>query len=423
MKKMGMKQAMLGVAVGAALALTGCGSTGSGYTGAGVGPSMVGPTSQALGSSKPVYAYNKEVYLDVVIPVLDPGLPKTSDGYIDDEELVEENIWPEVRRLESKRFAINMRNSLEETKSFNSVRVVPTPSSAGDLYVVSKIKESNTMETEIGISVIDATNTVWAEKDFEITASSGFYRDSRNHGKDPNRHIYTDIAKWVYGLIQAKTAQDLENVKLVADMRYAAMYSPEAFSGYLTEKRSRRAGTVVSVNGLPADTDVMLQRVREFEAQDMAFIDGLQESYDVFYQETDEVYRNYQRESLPIREKIAEEERERNTKAGIGIALGLAAILTGRNSNSTSGAVGTAVAATAATAAFRGAMRDHEALTEYTSVFDEVGQNLDLQVAPQVRTFEDKEIELTGTASEQYAQWRAHLIEVYEENETPTTQL
>lgn len=422
MLKTSLSKTFACLAIGMSLALSGCKSTssGSGYSGS-VGPSMSAP--KALGSAQATYAYNKNVYLDVAIPVIDPGFPM-KNGYMDHDEIVDQNIWPEVRRLESKRFSINMRDAIAKTKAFGSVRVVPTPGAAGDLYIISRINESDTLNTSIGITVVDATNKVWGEKDFKVAASEGFYRDTKNQGKDPNQNLYTDIANYVYQLVQKKKADDLENIKLVADMRYAAMYSPEAFSQYLVEKRDGFGGDkVITLNGLPADADVMLNRVREYEAQDMAFIDGLQMSYDTFFAETEEAYRTYQKESLPLRVKANEEKAERNTKIGLGILAAGAAILLGKNSNSTAGEVGAVVSGVLAVGAIQGAMRDNEALKEYNAVFDEVGQNLDLKVSPQVRAFEDKEIELQGTASEQYNQWRSHLIAVYKENETPSTQL
>lgn len=403
------------VAMGVSLTITGCANTGSGYSGGGVGPSANNFGKQ-LGSSERSYAYNKDVYLDVAIPVINPGLPMKY-GYVDEEAIVDQNIWPEVRRLESKRFSVNIRDALLKTKSFGAVRVVPGLGSSADLYVIGKINESNTMDTRIGITVVDATNREWGERDFEIESSSGFYRDAKNEGKDPNKNLYTDIANWVYDLIQKKKAAELENIKLVKDIRYAELYSPQTFNRYLTQKRG-----IVTLQGLPASTNEMLSRVRDYQAQDNAFIDSLQDNYDTFQAQTEEAYRTYQKEALPIQEKIAKERVQRNVNIGLGVLSAIAAVA-GGNQETHTGNVIAAVGALGSVVAIKSAMDSNTAIDDYRNIFDEQGQNLDLQVSPQVRNFEDSEIELSGTAAEQYAQWQAHLLEIYRANDTPNVQL
>ena len=404
------------VAMGTSLILTGCGSTGSGYTGGGVGPSATN-YGKALGSAERTYSYNKTTYLDVAIPVINPGFPMTSDGFVDEEELIEENIWPEIRRLESKRFSVNIRDALLKTKSFGAVRVVPGMGASADLFVIGKINESNTLDTRIGVAVVDSSNKTWGEKDFSIEASTGFYRDSSNEGKDPNRNLYTKIANWVYELVQKKTTAELNNIKLVSDMRYAAMYSPQKFNQYLSQNRG-----VVKLKALPAESDAMLARVREYRAQDQSFLDSLQENYDVFQAKTEQPYRAYQKEALPIQEKIAEQQAKRTRSAIFGV-LGAVAAVAGEKQDTHLGNAVVVAGALTAVASLKGAIDANDAMQEYSAIYDEMGQNLDLQVSPQVRTFEDTEVELSGTAAEQYAQWQNHLMQIYRAKQTPNTKI
>ena len=404
------------VAMGTSLILTGCGSTGSGYTGGGVGPSATN-YGKALGSAERTYSYNKTTYLDVAIPVINPGFPMTSDGFVDEEELIEENIWPEIRRLESKRFSVNIRDALLKTKSFGAVRVVPGMGASADLFVIGKINESNTLDTRIGVAVVDSSNKTWGEKDFSIAASTGFYRDSSNEGKDPNRNLYTKIANWVYELVQKKTTAELNNIKLVSDMRYAAMYSPQKFNQYLSQNRG-----VVKLKALPAESDAMLARVREYRAQDQSFLDSLQENYDVFQAKTEQPYRAYQKEALPIQEKIAEQQAKRTRSAIFGV-LGAVAAVAGEKQDTHLGNAVAVAGALTAVASLKGAIDANDAMQEYSAIYDEMGQNLDLQVSPQVRTFEDTEVELSGTAAEQYAQWQNHLMQIYRAKQTPNTKI
>ena len=53
----------------------------------------------------------------------------------------------------------------------------------------------------------------------------------------------------------------------------------------------------------------------------------------------------------------------------------------------------------------------------------ELGESIDIDLAARVVAFNEKTIELTGTAKEQFAQWRAFLQRVFEEERTPNVQL
>ena len=53
----------------------------------------------------------------------------------------------------------------------------------------------------------------------------------------------------------------------------------------------------------------------------------------------------------------------------------------------------------------------------------ELGQSIDIDLAPRVIAFNEKTVELTGTAKEQFAQWRAFLQRVFAEERTPDVKL
>ena len=297
------------VATASFILLSGCGSTQTNVTS--VGPSMVGPGGgQALGAQKNTYNYNSEIYMDVAIPVFDPGFPTERDGTIDYDEIEEEGIWPQVRRLEANRFAIATKEALGETKSFGSINVTPDASALADVYVLGKINYSDTETVEIGVKVMDAKNTVWGEEEFEYRVSEGWYRDAMSRGENPNGPVFEQIAKFVYDLLIKKSDTYKQEVQMVSDLRYAQMYSPESFSQYLTQGRR---GEIELVSA-PSDSDPMLRRVRAIQAKDEQFIDSLQETYDSFWVTTEEPYRKYQKETLPEAKKIRELEAERTTQ-------------------------------------------------------------------------------------------------------------
>lgn len=406
------------VATASLILLSGCGSTQTNVTS--VGPSMVGPGGgQALGAQKNTYNYNSEIFMDVAIPVFDPGFPTERDGTIDYDEIEEEGIWPQVRRLEANRFAIATKEALGETKSFGSINVTPDASALADVYVLGKINYSDTETVKIGVKVMDAKNTVWGEEEFEYRVSEGWYRDAMSRGENPNGPVFEQIAKFVYDLLIKKSDAYKQEVQMVSDLRYAQMYSPESFSQYLTQGRRNE----IELVSAPSTSDPMLRRVRAIQAKDEQFIDSLQETYDSFWVTTEEPYRKYQKETLPEAKKIRELEAERTTQQVTAGLFAVASVLLGSNSSSTVGQVAAAGAGLAAIGTLSESIKTNKELHAQRDLFDEMGQNLDIQVADQIVEIDNQRIELQGTASEQYYQLRARLKDIYDMESTPMTAL
>ncbi|GMM72603.1 hypothetical protein MTsDn5_25550 [Alteromonas gracilis] len=406
------------VATASFILLGGCGSTQTNVSS--VGPSMVGPgVGQPLGAQRNNYNYNSEIYMDVAIPVFDPGFPTDSDGSIDYDEIEEEGIWPQVRRLEANRFAIATKEALGETKSFGSINVTPDASALADVYVLGKINYSDTETVEIGVRVMDAKNTVWGEEEFEYRVSEGWYRDAMSRGENPNGPVFEQIAKFVYDLLIKKSEAYKQEVQMVSDLRYAQMYSPESFSQYLSQSRK---GEIELVSA-PSESDPMLRRVRAIQAKDEQFIDSLQETYDSFWVTTEAPYRKYQKETLPEAKKIRELEAERTTKQVTAGLFAVASVLLGSNSSSTVGQVAAAGAGIAAIGSLSQAIQTNKELHAQRDLFDEMGQNLDIQVADQIVEIDNQRIELQGTAAEQYYQLRSRLKDIYDMEATPMTAL
>lgn len=418
-----LKRLSVVMTLSAIFTLAGCQSTQTDVTR--VGPSMNGPSdSKALGKKERSYDYRSNIYLNVAIPVFDPGFPKDEYGNVDDEELVEEDIWPQVRRLEANRFAINTRDALSDTKAFGAVNVTPDANVSADIYVLGKINYSDTETVEIGVRIMDASNQIWGEKEFEYQVGEGFYRDALRKGKNPYGPIFKSIASYVYDLLLKQSEEEKKTIQRVANIRYASMYSPEAFGEYLEESSGFFSShSTISLNGAPAKSDPMYQRVNVIKAKDQQFIDSLQDSYDTFYATTHDAYRAYQKETLPVAIDIRRKKEER-TRAQVGAGvLAAAAILLSKNSGSTAGQVAGAAAGLGAVYSLNEAIQTNRELGTQRALLDEMGQNLDIKITPQVVELNDKNIELKGTAGEQYNQLREKLKEIYDLESTPSTQL
>ncbi len=388
-----------------------------------VGPSMTGPSgSGTLGNNQRNYTYNSDIYLNVAVPVFDPGLPLDRNGNVDYEQLVEDDIWPQIRRLEANRFALDTKNALSKTNSFGSIDVTPDTNSSADLYVLGKINHSDTETISISVRVMDGTNALWGSQTFEYQVSEGFYRDAFNSGNNPYEPIFTSIANYVYDLLREKSEAQKANIQAVTELRYAAMYSPETMGSYL-EQKSTRNGVVYSINGFPADEDPMLQRIRLIQAEEQNFISELQDNYAAYYQQSDSSYSDYHRETLPIAASIRREKAQRGRRQATALLAAVGAGLLMKNSGSTAGEIGAIVLGATSLYNVGGAIENNRNLDNQRQLLSEMGQNLDIEVTPQVIEYRDQTIELQGSAREQYTQLRAQLLEIYKVEATPDQNL
>lgn len=397
----------------AAIGLSGCQTMGSSQVS--VGPS-VGPgsnTNKALGDKTRSYVYNSDVYLDVAVPVFDPGIP-TDYG-----ELEEENIWPQLRRAESNRFAIAVKKALEKTKAFGSVSVVPTPDATADLYVLGRIDKSNSEDIKLVIDIVDISGRKWDNETFEYRVSMGFFRDRKNKTNDPYEPIFTDIANHVFDLLVARTEASKKELKQITDIRFAQSFSPEAFSQHVaTDKKG-----FVSLTSLPSEQDPMLNRVKPLREQDQMFVDRIQTQYESFSAKTDESYRTWQESTLPNAVAAREAQNKAVTKGILGGAMLLLGASNAKHTLSKTSQVATAVTALAGAYFIKESFGESAEAKAHQARLDEMGENLDIEMDDHVMSLEDETVKLSGTSEEQYTQWKAHLKKMYAAEATPTTQL
>lgn len=393
-----------------------------------VGPSA-GPQSNSQAGqiyqdpSNKKYVYNSDIFLDVVIPVFSSGLPTDSRGEIDYQAVSDQGLWPQLRRAEANRFAVETKRAVENLGTFGSVSVVPTATASGDVYVLGTINQSDSEVIKLSVNVVDSQGKSWGKRQFKHTVAPGFFRDKTNDNKDPYAPIFTEVADYVYQLLQSKSEKQKETIKAVTELRYAQLYAPEVFSQHLKLNKTWNGNYEYELVSLPSNNDKMVNRIKPLRVQDQLFIDRLQTQYEGFHAKSNESYRAWQKETLPELIAVNKARTERNVKVGAGIALATLAILLDRNSDSAAGEVGTIAGAIGSTILISSAMDKNAELTVHKQSLDELGESLDLELSPQLMTHKDQTVELTGTANEQYQQWKNHLQKIYELEKTPNLAL
>nr|VFJ56789.1 MAG: hypothetical protein BECKFW1821A_GA0114235_106418 [Candidatus Kentron sp. FW]VFJ69905.1 MAG: hypothetical protein BECKFW1821B_GA0114236_11742 [Candidatus Kentron sp. FW] len=357
--------------------------------------------------------------LDVVIPVFDPGLPEDPDDY---ERL---GVWPELRRAEANRFAYKLKGALEKTGLFGAVRVTPDRSATGDLYVLGTIDKSNGEEVEIDLEVLDISGRVWLDETFEHKVKAYFYKNQRNKGKDPYEPVFDEAATEIMEKLKRHAAKDLDNLHYLADLRFGANFSDSAFVQYMDMEDGR-----IALTSKPSGDDPMLKRVKAIRIRDQLFVDGLQANYAMFSDRMNDSYSVWQKQSS-LEVKAEREAKAKSRKEAVGgvllIGLGILSAVAGGQSDSSlggaAGAAGAVAGGLAGAALLQESFKTSKEAKLHRETLNELGESLDMELAPQVIKYEKETVKLTGDAKEQFAQWRAFLKKIYEQEATPDVQL
>ena len=290
------------------LLLSGC-ATNNTKPSVGVGPSL----SSSYSKSKEIKSVQTLPKLDVIIPVFDPGLPENLEDYEN------EDIWPEIRRAEANRFAYKLKEKLDETGRFGSVRVTPDRTATGDLYILGKIEESNGEDVGITVEVIDISGRKWFDESFEHEVTDAFHKNYRNRGKDSYDPLFEEIATAVSEGINNQDPKTLEELSYLSNIRFGANFSDSAFMQYIKIEEGQ-----FKLVSKPSEQDPMFQRVKAIRVRDQLFIDGLQNNYAAFSTKMDDSYLMWQEQSLlEIKAKRAANQKAAAQAIGGAALIGL----------------------------------------------------------------------------------------------------
>src|SRR5690606_38999202 len=120
------------------------------------------------------------------------------------------------------------------------------------------------------------------------------YKDTSGRPRDPFQNLYSTLANDILAYRQTLAAGDLENMRRISELRFAADLAPYAFQSYLTTDSKK--GTY-QVTRLPADNDPLLVRMDRIRERDYALLDTINEHYSLFAENMSESYTNWRRYS------------------------------------------------------------------------------------------------------------------------------
>ena len=345
----------------------------------------------------------EDLLLDVGVAIFDPGLDDMDDD-------VEELTNPQIRVAESRYAPFLLAETLQRSANWGIVRLMPNASSPMDLYINGTILESNGESMAMRIEVIDSTGRHWYTKLYDQEISQFSYDPSQRQQNDPFQILYNNIANDLLAWKKANIEEDeIMEIRMISEILFAQRFSPEVFDDYLIQNRDG----YLEIISLPADSDPMLNRIRDIRERDFMFIDTVQDYYATYVRQMRLPYDSWREQSyyetITLRELEASA-RRRFIAGAATVVGGLAAATQGSNYGT---AIGGAYAVGAGAYLLKSGFDKQAEARIHMEALEELGQSLENEVAPQVINLDDRTITLSGSVDEQYEQWREILADLY----------
>ena len=341
--------------------------------------------------------------------LLDIGIARLNDGL----ELTDEDdtVFPEIRFAEATYFSNQLAKILEKSGAWGAVRVIPNTDIVVDLYITGTILQSDGETLKLDIEVYDSSGKKWFTKNYKQRVGKYAYDRRLKSLADPFHNLFVRIANDLLAYREGLSNQKAEKLRQLSELRFAQLFSPEAFDTYVGKKRD---GTLV-IERLPASDDSILKRIQKIRERDYLYIDSMQDHYDEFSQRMHLPYQDFRRASFDSVVKA----RQLKKKGNNTLIAGVSAVLVGiyGRSQATTRLSNDAGIATAAVGGYviKSGLEMKQQAAAYNESVAEMGISLEAEIAPRVIELEDQTVTLTGSVQAQYLQWQDLLQKIYQQ--------
>ena len=344
--------------------------------------------------------------LDVGISTFVGNIPEDYD------ERIAQIISPEIRRAEIQYLPYITKNLIQSSGNWGAVRVVPRPSLAVDVIVSGEIIESTGETLKLKIAVHDATGRQWYEKDYSALASKYAYEDSFPQDIDAFQSIYKEITDDLLEYRLTLSTSDIQQIRAVAEMRFAQSFSSEAFGEHVIQEESGQYRLLK----LPSEDDPMLASVRKVREREYLFIDTIDEYYANFHRSVYPTYQVWRKASyvdMITYKKLQTQAKNRIVGGAIGLVGSVGTIYASDDwAADTSGIAGVIGSATVISKAI---LKKNEA-EQYAERLRELATETERELVPTTIELENRTVKLQGSVEEQYTELRSILKTLYYED-------
>jgi hypothetical protein len=315
----------------------------------------------------------------------------------------------EVRRAESRYMAFHLKDTLEQTGNWGIVRVVPSGASHHTLVVAGTILASDGEQLSVRVTATDAKGQRWIDKTYQDTASKYGYQSLK---EDPFQDLYNNIANDLIEHYQTYPQADIRTLQQIGQLAFAKDLAPAAFGDYLgTDAKGQ-----VTLLKVPAANDAVLNRVARVRQQDDLLVDTLDDYYFKFYRDIKPSYDEWRYATYDEAVRLRQVKKQARNRLLTGAALIAGGIYAGSQSETWAADAASAGAVVGGVAAVKSGLDRLKQTEIHEQALQELTQSLSREIQPNVLDIEGTTIELTGSAEQQYGQWRILLEQLYQED-------
>ena len=342
--------------------------------------------------------------LNVSINVFDPGeLPENLDKRA--------GLSLEIREAEARFIPIHLKYSMQRTGYWGAVRIVPDDDVGAEVQVRGKIEFSDGESLVLTVEALDSRNVLWFRKTYAETALLNEHLGTEPEKEDTFQDLFNKIANDLAEYRNRLTSDDMLEIQRIAELRYAQLMAPDIYGQYLSYDRNNR----LQIVHLPAENDIMMERVRSIRSRDNMLIDTINGYYEAYYLDLWEPYANWRQFRSEEVATMRQIERDALQRKIIGVAAIIGAIAIGASIDDSSVATNTlqqVMVAGGAYYIYTGFQKSQEVVIN-KEVIEELGMSFTSEAEPLVVEVEGETFRLTGSAKEQYAKWREILKHIY----------
>ena len=340
--------------------------------------------------------------------LLDVGINVLESEEITEKEAKEQHTNSEIRKAESHFIPYHMKLTMQQSSYWGAVRVLPARTETTDVLIDGKILESNGAHLVLQIQVSDATGKTWFTKNYKSEATAVFYSNNKEGEKDAFQDIYNAIANDLAEYRMKLSPQDVKNIRTVSMLKFAEDFAPSVHSGYLSKDKNN----VSTVNRLPADGDPTMSRLLKIREREHMYVDTLNEYYEEYYTEMWSSYENWRQLNYEEVRAIAKIKKSALTRKLLGALLVAGAVALNAEDVKNTGAVQAGMVLAGSQIIIDGFNVSKEAEI-HSAAIEELSESFGSEMRPVVMEFEGSKYELTGSAEEQFQNWRELLYKIY----------
>jgi hypothetical protein len=340
--------------------------------------------------------------------LLDVGIVTFDSVEMTEEEAKEQGTNAQVRKAEEHFIPYHLKSMLQQSSHWGMVRVMPKESAAADVALKGRIIESHGERLVLQVEARDATGRLWFDKKFGADATETSYANLQPGQNDPFQDLYHAVANAMAEQREKLTPEQVRNIRTVSKLKFAEDFAPDAFGRYLTADWK----DITQVSRLPADDDPMMKRLMSIREREYMFVDALNGYSENFYNGMWPSYENWRKMNLTERVAMAKVKRDAYTRMAAGVALVALGVLVGSRSDFSTAVLGGTIVLIGGQVFVSGVNISSQA-DMHRAAIQELSESFDNEMKPLVMEFQGKAYELTGSAEEQYRQWRELLRQIY----------